>query len=109
MVSCPVRVIRTYEDRLKRRDDRRIKLRFNRLSEPQARNCNWHCLTIRTLRRHRVVGIRNGDDSRQKRDRVSTESIRIAATVDPLVMVTYNLCDLVIPLNALKDPLPDHG
>ena len=57
------------EDRLEGSDNGRIELTPDRLREAEASDAARHCVAIRTIRRHRVVGISHGDDPRQERNR----------------------------------------
>ena len=66
----------------------RIELALNSLGEPKPSNTTWHCVAIRSIGRHRVVCIRDRDDSGQLWDLVSAKLIRIAISVNALVMVS---------------------
>jgi hypothetical protein len=55
---------RARKDGLERGDNGRVELSFNRLSQAQARHATRHCIAVRTIRRHGVVGVGNGNDPR---------------------------------------------
>src|SRR5436190_13365870 len=75
------------QDRLKRSDDGRVELRFHRLCQSQSRNPTRHSFTVRAIRGHCVVRVGNRNDSSQQGDFGVWLAVRVAVSVDPLVMV----------------------
>src|SRR6266567_1067226 len=75
------------EYRLERRNYRCIKLCFHSLCESETRHPTRHRIAIRTVRRHRVVCVGNGDDPGQRRDLGQREAIGVTLSIDTLMMV----------------------
>jgi hypothetical protein len=90
---------RTSEDRLKRSYNTRVELTLDSLRKSQARNATWHSIAVRSVRGHGVVGICNGDDTRQKWDRISSKAIRISFSIDAFMMMPDDGCDLSVRID----------
>jgi hypothetical protein len=58
----PVLLSRACEYRLKRRSYRRVELTFDSLSQAHPSYLARHRITVRPIRRHGVIGVRNGND-----------------------------------------------
>jgi len=107
--ALPVILCRTRKNRFKGGDNGRVELRIYRLRDPKTRNPRGHGLPVRAVRRHRIVGISYGQDSRNKRYVVPGQSVRIAVAIDPLMMVTHDARDIGVVLNIGKNPFADRG
>ena len=81
----------------------------DRLSQTHAGDLTWHRVAIRTVGRHRVIGVCNGDDAREKRNLVAKQAVGIALPINALMVVSYNLRDLGVVVDLRKDALTDFG
>src|SRR5215203_5134382 len=89
-------LVGTGKDRLKSSRNRRIELTLDCLSKPHSRDLAGHRVTVRAIRSHRVVRIRDTDDPREKGNLVTKEAIGIPLPIYPLVVMPDNLCDLSV-------------
>ena len=85
---CPVVLARSRQNRLEYSDDSRVELAFYSLSEAKSGNATRHRIAIRTLGRHSIVGVCDGDDSREQRYLVTMQTIGISLTVEAFVVMT---------------------
>src|SRR6476646_5763749 len=72
----------------------------NRVIMPEDR-------AIRTLRRHRRVGICDGDDARRKRDLLCAKAIGVPLAVEVLVAAAYQLRGALERRRCGENPLAD--
>ena len=95
----PITLVRPGEDGFKCCHNRRVELRLDSLSETHSRHTTGHGVTVRPIRRHRVVRICNRDDPRQKRDFLALEPVRISGPVDALMVMSNDLRYFRVGLN----------
>src|SRR5581483_4573295 len=104
--SCNTIVLRSgSENRLERGDHGRIELGLDRLREPKPCDPTWHRLTVRPIRGHCVVCVGYGDNPREQGNILSSETVRVTLTVDPLMMVPHHSGDFRVRVNVRKDSL----
>jgi len=91
-LAAPALVVAA-DDRSQRRDDLRIELR------PGADLELAQCLlaragrAVRSVGRHRAVGVAGADDARDERDLLAGEAVRVAPAVPPLVARADEMAD----------------
>ena len=83
----PVVLVGAREDRLEGCDCGRVELAVDRLGKSETCDSTRHRVAVRPVGRHRVVGVGDRDDPRYERDVVVDETVRIALTVDSLVVM----------------------
>src|SRR5438046_6825942 len=59
---------RARKNRFERRYDCGVELSINCLGNPETRHARGHCLAVRAVRCHRIVGVRHGKNPGNKRD-----------------------------------------
>src|SRR5512139_843172 len=72
----------------KRRDDFRVELRERVANDLLDRDVVRQLAPVRPVRRHRNVGVGDGEDTGANRDVVAPETVRIALAIEALVVVT---------------------
>src|SRR5205823_4834961 len=90
-------------------DNRGIELRLDRLGEPQASYAARHCISVRPIRCHRVIRVRDRDNARNQGYPVAGDTIGIALPVDSLMMMSNDRSDLGVCVNVRQDSLTDFG
>jgi hypothetical protein len=84
-------------------------LRIHRLGETKPGDPTGHRVAVGTIRRHRVVCVRHCDDSRQERDLLIGDTVRVSAAVDAFVVVPDDCGDLAVDLDFREDALSNLG
>ena len=77
-LSQSVLLIRAREDRLEGRDCRCVELAVNPLREPETCRPTRHCVAVRPIGRHRVVGVGDRNDLDTSGMSMSPQPVRIA-------------------------------
>ena len=81
-------------DRAELLDHTRIELSARGFVEPPQRLLNGHRLTVWPVGRHRVERVAHEDDASFQGNIVAGLSVRVAATVEPLVTVANDPPDV---------------
>ena len=86
-----------------------VELAPHCLEETVSSGWIHHGRAIRSVRGHRVVCIRHGDDSRDRRDLGSEDPVGVTVAVDALVVMTNDQRNVGVCINLGQDPLPNLG
>src|SRR3954447_8048594 len=73
------------------------------------RGLGSHRIAVRAARGHRVVGVGDGDDTGQQRDLLADPPVRVARSVDSLVMRADDVRHLAVVLHGEQDVGADLG
>jgi len=95
----------TSENRLESKDDLGVELAPNSLSKPHAGDSTRHRVAIRPVGGHGVIGIRDGDDPREKRNVVSSKTVWISLAINSFVMMADDGCDFSVVIDLRENAL----
>ena len=88
-------------------DDTRIELRSSLHLKASQRLRGREAISIRSIRRHCIKRVRDGNHTREKRDIVGSDPIGIPTTVVAFVMVPYNRGYTTIVLDIRENTFAD--
>ena len=107
-LSGSVQIVACSEDCFKRRDDARVELVFDGLSQAKPCDPRWHPIAVRAVGRHRVVSVRHSNDPRQEWNPLALNAVRVTLAVDALMMMANNGRDVVVCVDLTENPFADH-